>query len=327
MQLGSVKIDNPIILAPLSGITDMPFRRLVKKLGAGLVVSEMIASNAMIRQTRESLKKAQRSQEEDLTAVQLAGHDPYIMAEAAKMNEDMGAQIIDINFGCPVKKIVNGYAGSALMKDEKKAAAILEQTVKAVNLPVTLKMRLGWDDENRNAPQLAKIAEDLGIKMITVHGRTRCQMFKGKANWKAIREVKESVSIPVIANGDINNFSDIHQALEESQADGIMIGRGICGKPWFINQATHFLQTGKILPEPSQEERLAIILEHYDHIIEHYTNRQGVGFARKHLSWYSAGFYGSNDFRRKINTERNYKIVKDIIEEFFSNNTSEVANT
>src|SRR5579872_4538689 len=253
ISIGPIRLDDPVILAPMSGVTDMPFRRLVKRHGAGLVVSEMIASQAMIRESRQSLTMAANCPEEQPMAVQLAGCEPEVMAEAAKLNADRGAALIDINFGCPVKKVVNGHAGSALMRDECHAARILEATVKAVDLPVTLKMRTGWDDKNRNAPRLAKIAESCGIRMITVHGRTRCQMFAGTADWGFIREVKEAVSIPVVVNGDIATLDDAREALALSHADGVMVGRGAYGRPWFVRQVIHFLKTGERLPDPDRK--------------------------------------------------------------------------
>ncbi|TNE39995.1 MAG: tRNA dihydrouridine synthase DusB, partial [Alphaproteobacteria bacterium] len=308
---------SPVFLAPMAGITDLPFRRLVTRYGAGLVFSEMVASKSMVAETRRSLRLVRSANDDQPMAVQLAGCDPEIMAEAAKLNADMGAQIIDINMGCPVKKVTSGMAGSSLMRDIDHARKILEATVGAVDLPVTLKMRTGWDDESRNAPELARIAEDVGIRMLTVHGRTRCQFFKGEADWRFIGEVKKAVSIPVIANGDIQSPDNAAEAIRQSGADGVMIGRGSYGRPWFVSQVAAFLGRGMRIEDPDFEEQKAILLEHYDALISLYGEDVGMRVARKHLGWYAERLTGGEDFRQKVVRMSDWREVRTEIIRFY----------
>ena len=301
IRIGPYEITNPVILAPMAGVTDLPFRQLCRRLGAGLVVSEMVTSDTRLWNSRKSRQRLNHVGEAETRSVQIAGSEPQMMAEAARMNQALGAQIIDINMGCPAKKVCNKAAGSALMRDEKLVAEILSAVVNAVSLPVTLKIRTGWSTEQRNGLQIAKIAQDCGIQALAVHGRTRNQLYTGQAEYETIAEIKQAINIPLFANGDIDSAERARDVLHQTGADAVMIGRAAQGRPWIFNEINHFLQHGKHLPAPSLDWQQSILLEHLDALHTFYGPEQGLRIARKHVGWYLQTLPGAEDFRRQFN--------------------------
>lgn len=317
LSIGGITLPAPVILAPMSGVTDWPFRRLVRMLGGGLVVSEMVASHSMIRGVLSEMRKLSSDAATEYPfSLQLAGWDPAVMAEAAKVGADMGAAIIDINMGCPARKVTGKLSGSALMRDEELVGQIMRAVRRAVDIPLTVKMRLGWDDNIRNAGALARMAEDEGFAMVAVHGRTRCQFYKGEADWAAVAEVKDAVTIPLFVNGDISTLDDIDEALRLSNADGVMIGRSVMGRPWFIHQAGCHLNGEDVPDDPSLGERHNIMRQHLDLMLSHY-GTEGLRLARKHIAAYTKGLTGSALMRQIANNTADANQVFEAIDQYF----------
>ena len=306
----------PLILAPMAGVTDGPFRRLARQFGADMTVSEMVASQAMIRHSPKSLQIASSLEDNGPVAVQIAGADPCIMADAARMNADRGARIIDINMGCPVKKMAKSNAGAALMRDELLAGRILASVVAAVTLPVTVKIRLGWDDSQRNGLAIARIAESSGVRAVTVHGRTRAQMYLGSADWEAIGQIKAGIHIPVIGNGDVRTPEEAQKMLDVSGVDGIMIGRGAMGRPWIFREIAHYLKTGQHRDGPDPTEKQQVILNHFQQILEFYGPVIGNRLARKHLAWHTRGMVGGARFRERLNYSPDASSTEILLQDF-----------
>jgi tRNA-dihydrouridine synthase B len=309
LEIERVEIRNRVILAPMSGVSDQPFRKLAARFGVGLVVSEMVASRQMLLNTRQSSRRMLFDRDEGPACIQLAGTEPEIMADAARLSVDRGADIIDINFGCPAKKIVRKASGSAMMRDVPLATEIMAAVVAVVDVPVTVKMRTGWDDDSRNAPELAHIAEDLGLGMVTVHGRTRCQFYTGTADWDFIANVRDRISIPLVANGDIRSIDDAHACLARSGADAVMIGRASQGRPWFPGDVAHHFLTGETRAEPDVSARWAILREHLDGMLTLYGVSNGIRNARKHIGWYLTGLPGAAEFRNVVNNTLDPRVI------------------
>ncbi len=318
MRLGPYTLDNNLLLAPMAGVTDKPFRQLCRMYGAGLAVSEMVASDPALWNTRKSQLRLNHYEEESPRAVQIVGADPQAMANAARHDADLGAQIIDINMGCPAKKVCNVFSGSALMQNEMLVTKILESVVGAVDIPVTLKIRTGWNKENKNAVKIARIAEDSGIQMLTVHGRTRACGFKGDAEYQTIKQVKDHVSIPVIANGDITTPEKAAEVLTASGADGIMLGRAALGNPWIFNEITHFQKTGVRLSPPTVDEIQQVILQHLTGLYELYGEHTGVRVARKHVGWYSQHLESGEVLRSRVNKTESVERQLLVIDNYFN---------
>jgi tRNA-dihydrouridine synthase B len=301
MQIGQHILQNTLIVAPMAGVTDRPFRQLCKRLGAAMAVSEMISSNSALWNSDKTRRRADHEGEVDPISVQIAGADPRAMAEAARHNVARGAQIIDINMGCPAKKICNVAAGSALLRDETLVGKILDAVVSAVEVPVTLKIRTGWDESNRNAVRVAKLAQDAGVQVLAIHGRTRAEGFTGEAEYDTIAEVKSEIGIPVIANGDIDTPRKAQRVLEHTGADAIMIGRAAQGRPWIFREIQHYLRTGEELPAPEVAEIREVLVRHLHDLYAFYGEFLGVRVARKHIGWYTKDLLGGEDFRRGMN--------------------------
>jgi len=317
MQIGPYKLNNNLVLAPMAGVTDRPFRQLCKNLGAGFAVSVMVTSNSLLWGSKKTLRRANHAGETEPRSIKIAGADPQMMAQAAQYNADNGAQVIDINMGCPAKKVCNVMAGSALMQDESLVGMILESVVNAVQVPVTLKIRTGWDTDNKNALAIAKIAESAGIQVLTIHGRTRACQYRGDAEYDTIAEVKSAISIPLIANGDITSPQKAKHVLEYTNADAIMIGRAAQGRPWIFREIDYFLNTGKLLPEPPVLEVRDILLGHLKNLYEFYGEYTGVRMARKHISWYSKGQRHGAAFRQCVNNVETVKDQLNMVNEYF----------